>query len=649
MSANSYKLLEPIKVGHVTIKNRLFFAPMGSWYAPPDGYCNQRLIDHYTRMAKGGTGLIIGEFLRVNDSDSAYAANMAILNNRYIYGYAELAESVKNEGSCFVFQIGHAGGNTRPDQINGLTPVGPSPFINIDGILTREAASEDIHRIQDDFVSTASRLQIAGFDGIELHCAHGYLLSEFLSPRYNHRTDGYGGSLENRARMITEIYDRVRTKCGHNFIIGLRVNVNENFEGHLDGLTMEDVLAFAKIMEARGIDYISCTGADIINQKATVPTMYMSRGYNIANAEIVKKAVKVPVLVASGINIKLGEQVLREGKADMVGMSRGLVADPYLIKKLTEGRIEDIRPCIRGGIGCASHARFNKTLACEVNPGIGKESVEILADTPVIKPKKVLVIGGGPGGMEAARLAAHRGHRVTLLEKNREFGGRLIEASIPDFKEDIRPLIAWLKTQLKKEKVDIRLETEATPELIKKEKPDVLIISVGAEYTLPGEVLKDKANLLLPEDVTVGKKKVGQRAIVTGGGSIGCDIALYLAESQKKEVTLCTRQDQVMKDYDEILTAISIRERLAAAGVKIKTGVTLKGFSKGRATFTDNEGITWQVEADSVVVSGGLAPRSEIAAGFDKLAPKVYKVGDCVTVGRIWDAIHTAWRAVLDF
>lgn len=251
--------------------------------------------------------------------------------------------------------------------------------------------------------------------------------------------------------------------------------------------------------------------------------------------------------------------------------------------------------------------------------------------------------------MEAARLAAHRGHKVTLLEKNRELGGRLIEASVPDFKEDIRPFITWLKTQLKKEKVDIRFGIEATPKIIKKENPDVLIISVGAEYTLPGEILKDKANILLPEDVTIGKKKVGKKVVVTGGGSIGCDVALYLAESQKKEVTLCTRQDQVMKDYDEILTAISIRERLAAAGVKVKTGVTLKGFSGGRAAFTDSEGITWHMEADTVVVSGGLAPRSEIAAGFDKLALKVYKVGDCVTVGRIWDAIHTAWRAVLDF
>jgi 2,4-dienoyl-CoA reductase-like NADH-dependent reductase (Old Yellow Enzyme family)/thioredoxin reductase len=649
MSIKSYKLLEPIKVGPVTIKNRLFFAPMGSWYAPPDGYCNQRLIDHYTRIAKGGTGLIIGEFLRVNDTDSAYAANMAILNNRYIYGFAELSESVKNEGACFVFQIGHAGGNTRPDQINGLTPAAPSPFVNIDGVLTREMTQGDIYRIQDDFVSTASRLQIAGFDGVEIHSAHGYLLSEFLSPRYNHRKDAYGGSLENRARMITEIYDRIRDKCGPGFVIGIRVNVNENFEGHHDGLQMEDVTAFSKILEAKGIDYISCTGADIINQKATVPTMYMQRGYNIANAEIVKKAVNVPVLVASGIDVQIGEEVLREGKADMVGMSRGLVADPELINKLAEGRVEDIRPCIRGGVGCASRARFNRTLACEVNPSIGNESMETKANTPVMNPKKVLVIGGGPGGMEAARLAAHRGHKVTLLEKANELGGRLIEASVPEFKQDIRPYITWLKTQLEKEMVDIKLGIKATPEMVKKQKPDVLIISVGAEYTLPDIAFEANTNILLPEEVTIGKKKTGKKVIVTGGGSIGCDVALYLAERQHKDVTLCTRQDQVMKDYDEILTAISIRERLAASRVKIKTGVTFKGLSGGKASFIDKEEITWQIEADTVVVSGGLTPRSEAAAEFDKLAPKVYKVGDCVKTGRIWDAIHTAWRAVLDF
>ncbi|MBN2062038.1 MAG: FAD-dependent oxidoreductase [Deltaproteobacteria bacterium] len=649
MSRKTYKILEPINIGPITLRNRIVFAPTGSWYAPPDGYCNQRLIDHYTRLAKGGLGLIIGEFLRVNDVDSAYAANMAILNNRYIYGYAELAESVQNEGAGMVFQIGHAGGNTRPDQINGLTPIAPSPFINIDGVVTREMTLEDINRVQEDFVATAGRLQIAGFDGIEIHAAHGYLLSEFLSPRYNQRKDDYGGSVENRARMIVEVYDRIRASCGPDFVIGVRVNVNENFPGHSDGLTMEDVVAFAKIMEARGIDYISCTGADIINQKASVPTMYMQRGFNVANTEIVKKAVRVPVIVAAGMNVELGEKVLRGGQADLIAMARGLIADPDLPLKVMEGRIEDIRPCIRGGIGCASRARFNRTLKCELNPAIGVERLEILAITPAFTPRKVLVIGGGPGGMEAARLSAHRGHKVTLLEKTQELGGLLLQASVPDFKEDLRPLITWQKTQLKKENVEVRLGIEATPEIVKKEKPDVLIVAVGSEYRLPPDLVKDKANILMPDDVLLGKKQVGEKVVVTGGGSIGCDTALYIAEAFKKDVTILTRQDSVMKDYDEILTVISITERLANDGVKVKTGVTIKGFSGGRVYCTDRVGITWQLEADTVVVSGGLTPLSDVAARFENLAPRVYNVGDCVKVGRIWDAFHSAWRAVADF
>ncbi|HUU81679.1 MAG TPA: FAD-dependent oxidoreductase, partial [Acidobacteriota bacterium] len=468
MEGKPYRLLEPFKLGSITLRNRIVLAPMGSYLVSADGSTNKTLIDYYTRYARGGVGMVIPEGQHIDDKESAVLANcLAIYNNRYLPGLNELAESVKDQGAAIIAQLGHAGHQTRPENIHGLQPVAPSPIANqFIGIVPKELDQKKISEIQDSFTACAVRAQTAGFDGVEIHGANGYLLTEFLSPRLNIRKDKYGGPVENRARMALEIYEKIKSNTKPGFIVGYRICADERIPG---GITPEDIIAFAQMLERVSIDYISVTSSTYESMVYGVPPMYVPRGSNLHLAEMIKKAVNVPVICAGGLDVEIAEQAIVKKKTDLVAIGRGLIADPELPQKLMEGRVEDIRPCIRGNQGCMSRTIAGVALSCEVNPGIGKDAN--MSVTPAQNSQKILVVGGGVAGMEAARLAAERGHRVTLVEKEDELGGHLLEASAPAFKQDLRPLLTWLKTQLHKHGVELRLRTEATPDFVKTENP----------------------------------------------------------------------------------------------------------------------------------------------------------------------------------
>jgi NADPH-dependent 2,4-dienoyl-CoA reductase/sulfur reductase-like enzyme len=517
----------------------------------------------------------------------------------------------------------------------------PSQFL---GIVPRELDQEKIDEIQNSFAACAERAMISGFDGVEIHGGNGYLLTEFLSPRLNQRKDKYGGVIENRARMALEIYEKIRAVTFPGFLVGYRICADEHMPG---GITQDDVAAFVRMLEKAGINYISVTAGTYESNTFGVPTMYVPRGSNLHLAELIKRNVKVPVMCAGGLNAELGEIAIQEGKTDLVALGRSLIADPELPLKLMENRSEDIRPCVRGNQGCISRTIRSISLSCEVNPGIGRQTCEKL--DRVQNPKKVMVLGGGVAGMESARLAAQRGHQVTLVEKTSDLGGHVIEASVPQFKQDLRPLLKWLRRQLAKEGVIISLDTEATPELVLRQKPDVVITALGSKYTLPSEELSHTDGVLFPDQILLGHEYVGEQVVVAGGGFVGCETAIYIAEELKKKVTIVEALDGVLKDCDEPMTMMSIMMRLQINGIEIRTGLSIGGFSGKEALCRDGAGSEISVPAESLVVATGLRPRIDDVMRFEGVAPQTFSVGDCVRPGKIYDAMHAAWRTVFSF
>ncbi|MBI5444309.1 MAG: FAD-dependent oxidoreductase [Deltaproteobacteria bacterium] len=632
-------LLEPYRLGPLTLRNRIGLAPMGTMLVSADGSTNARLIEYYRTYAKGGVGLVIPEGQHIDDKESAVmSATLAVHNDRYLGGLNELAEAVKDEGAAIIAQLGHAGHQTFPDRIHGLQPVAPSPIPSrFIGIMPRELRREEIGEIQDSFAGCARRAQIAGFDGVEIHGANGYLLTEFLSPRLNIRTDEYGGPLENRARMALETYRKIRAATRPGLVVGYRLCADERVPG---GVSLEDVLAFVQMLEAEGLDYVSVVSGTYETTTYGVPPMEVPRGSNLPLSAAIKGAVKkTTVMCAGGLDVEHGERALREGKTDLVLIGRGLIADPDLPKKLARGEPEEIRPCIRGNY-CLSRPFLPLPVTCEVNPGIAKPPLP----GPTAEPKRVWVVGGGVAGMEAARMAAQRGHRVTLFEREAELGGRAIEASVADFKQDIRPLLDWLRRQVEREAVAVRLRTAVSPELVREGKPEVLILAVGAEYAVPPE-LGTISDFAFPSDILFGKQPVGDRVAVAGGGFIGCETAAHLARALGKRVTLLTRRRDILWESDNPLAMLGVDMLLREAMVEIRTGVRLQGYAAGRVLVSSDAGEE-RIEADTLVLASGLAPRQEEVAKLEGLAPRTFKIGDCVAPRRIHDAFREAWRAV---
>jgi 2,4-dienoyl-CoA reductase-like NADH-dependent reductase (Old Yellow Enzyme family)/thioredoxin reductase len=644
MSTKPYKLFEPFKLGPLTLKNRVVLAPMGTMSASADGSVSKELADFLVGYAKAGVGLVITEGTSIDDKESVVIVPTLLANHdRYVPVLTKLADSVKKEGAAIICQLSHGGRQTVPENIGGLQPVAPSPIASaIERVVPKELDQEKITEIQDSFASAAERLEAAHFDGVELHGAHGYLLTEFLSPAMNKRQDRYGGSLENRARMVLETCQKIRARTKREFILGYRVSANDGMPG---GITPEDVVAFTKMLEKAGVDYISVASGTHESPAYIFPPIYMPRGVNLPMSRRIKEAVNVPVMCAGGLDIEPGEQALRRGETDLVAIGRGLLADPELAVKLIEGREEDIRPCIRCN-ECMKNLMFNSFLSCAVNPGLANSDM-VVSKVPV--SKRVLVVGGGAGGMETARLAAAQGHKVTLLEKDGDLGGHLLEASAPEFKQDLRPLLKWLKTQIGKEGVKVQLNCEATPELVKKENPDVLIIAVGSDYLVPPELAKDAGNFVFPFEVLLGHKDVGNNVVVAGGGFVGCETALHITEALKKKAIIVEMLDDILLDMETPMNMMALRMRLQAAGVQIKTGLKLRSYSGGKAICTDKMGQDQQLNADSVVLALGLQPRQDVIVKLEGLVPQVFKVGDCVQPKDIYHAFRAAWEAVFSF
>jgi len=529
------------------------------------------------------------------------------------------------------------GRNGLPDSSGKSEIVAPSalPCFWDPNITTRALTTEEVEQLAQAFEVAAEIVSIAGIDAIELHGHEGYLLDEFKTALWNKRTDKYGGDLEGRLRFSMEIIEAIKKGAGANFPIIYRYGLTHYLEG---GREIEEGLEIARRLEAAGVAALDIDAGCYETYYQAHPPTTQPPGCNVDLAEMTKKVVNIPVMAVGKLGYpKLAENVLQEEKADFIMLGRALLADPEWPNKVKEGKTEDICPCLGCQEGCSSRHRY---LSCTVNPTTGMEKVFTIK--PAEKKKAVLVVGGGPGGMEAARVAALRGHQVSLWEKGNALGGNLIPAAVPDFKQDYRSLIDYLSTQIKKLGVAIELKKEATLEQVQKMKPEVVFIATGSTPIIPEIPGVEKAKVVIATDVLLDRKQTGELVVVLGGGLVGCETALYLAQKGKK-LTIAAASDSVMRDMHWV-NRMHLLKLLDDTNVRILTGANPLEITDEGVTITDKDSKRSTLKADTVVLAKGFKPNRKLEEVLKDKVPEIYVIGDCVEPRKVMDAIWEGFR-----
>lgn len=641
-------LFSPLKVAGVTLKNRIISAPMAFPDISPEGYLTPEAAAFYELRAKGGAAVVtVSECMVDTVYGKSHNINIALDMPNALPGLATTAAAIKRHGAIPCAELNHSGMHSGADNLdksrNKLNKrFGPSACVLDNGSVIEEMPIEMIHDLVEKFGKGAALVKKAGFEMILLHAGHGWLLQQFLSPADNHRTDEYGGSLENRARLTLEILDAIRAEVGPKFPIEIRISSNEYRE---DGYGLDTALEFAKLVEPK-VDLIQMsTGSHEGSFDKTHQPMFVPRGGLVQYAEAAKKVLTKPVSALGALSDPaMMDELIASGKCDTVEMARQLLADPYWPKKAYTGRDDEIVHCCRC-FTCMGERMATGRRICSLNPVIGHEYELNFAQHPTT-PKRVLVAGGGPAGLTCALVAAQRGHEVTLCEKRGELGGALrAEREIP-FKSDLFAFVATRERQLRKAGVEIRLGTEVTPALCDEIKPDVLICAVGAEPIVPPLPGIGGENVVIANDLSEPETKVGGSAVILGGGLVGCEAAVHLAEEGRK-VAIVEMQDRVCPDANGRHRPILL-ERMARDGVEIHTGMRGLRVTDEGLVCADAEGNEILYAADTVICSVGQRPLEAAADALRDCAPEVVNIGDCVRPGTATQANFRAYFAALD-
>lgn len=655
-------LFEPVKIGRVEIKNRYAMAPMG-----PGGLCdeqgcyNDKGVEYYVERAKGGVGLIITGVTYVeNEIEKCVMPSMpcpTINPLNFIKTAKPMTERVHAYGCKIFSQLSGGFGRVSIPSIVGRVAVAPSPIPHrfLDDVICRELTKEEIHTYIRKFAESAAVCKKAGFDGVEIHAVHeGYLIDQFAVAFYNQRTDEYGGCLRNRLRFAIEIVQAIKKECGEDFPVSLRFSLKSFVKDWRDGglpgeefeekgRDIEEGKEAAKILVEAGYDALNGDVGTYDSWYWNHPPMYFEKGMYLPYNEILKNTVDVPVITAGRMeDPDLASDAVTSGKTDMIALGRPLLADPEIPNKIMRGRFEQVRPCLSCQEGCMGRLASYAQISCAVNPACGRENEYGLV--PALVKKNVLIAGGGVAGLEAARVCALRGHKVTLCEKGNALGGNLIPGGAPDFKEDDRALIRWYELQLKQLGVEVKCNETVTKEYLENSSADEIILATGSKpkmLSIPG------VEMLTAEAVLTEEKDAGRSTIVIGGGLVGCETALWLKESKGVEVTVVELQPEILSVGGPLCSANKdmLKDLLKLNKVAVKTGSCVAGKKEDGYILNTPNGEEI-LQADSVICAVGYTSEQSLYQQVRADMPYIHLLGDAEKVGNImyaiWDAYEVA-------
>lgn len=633
------KIFTPIKIGSMEVKNRMVVPAMGTNLAEHNGEAGEKLINYYTERARGGFGLIITECSAVSYEGRSLVNECGMWDDSLIPSYKKLTDSVHNEGAKIAVQLRHCGRETKSCYTGGRQIPAPSkvPCPSCQSI-PKEMTTEEVYQMIGTFGDAALRGKKAGFDAVELHASHGYLIAQFLSGHANKRTDEFGGSLHNRMRFLKLVLRDIRRKTGNDFPIIVRISGSEMIVG---GREIQETKAVCQMCEDEGVAALHVSISTYGSLQYCIGSTYLAPGYETEAAAAIKKAVNIPVItVGRYTDPEIAETVIRDGSADMVAFGRQSIADPHFPNKVLSKKSEDIIPCINCGQGCIMHIFDDEPISCVVNPINGTEEAYIENKTE--HPKKILVAGGGPGGLQTAWILAGRGHDVELIECEEYLGGAFLAASYPPSKSTIGKSIGYWIHQCKKYGVKITLNTEVTTQLIKEKAPDVVVIATGSHNLVPPIKGLNEENVLDPCDVLLGNVVTGQKVLVAGGGLIGAETADFLAE-QKRDVTIIEMKSEIAADLDPYGKPMLLKE-LKNHDVKLLANAAIQEFLPDGVKYKEVGKEDAQVQVldgfDSVVLALGTRNYNPLEKSLKDIVKEVYVIGDAKKAGKVYAATH---------
>lgn len=655
-------LFTPIKIGAVIIKNRFAMAPMGPLgLADGDGGFNQRGIDYYTERAKGGAGLVVTGVTFVDNKVEEHGMPNCPSPTwnpvHFVRTGREMTERIHAYGAKIFLQMsGGFGRVTIPTNLGEYPPVAPSPIPHrwLDKTC-REMTRDEIHHIVKQFGEGAYNAKRAGFDGVQIHAVHeGYLIDQFAIALFNQRTDEYGGSLENRLRFAKEIVEEIKQRCGTDFPVTLRYSpksfIKDFREGALPGedfvekgRDLEEGKQAARLLTDYGYDALDTDVGSYDSWWWSHPPMYQEKGLYRPFCRIMKETVEVPIICAGRMDDPdMALEAVEQGICDMIGLGRPLLADPDYVNKLRSEAIADIRPCISCQEGCMGRIQEYSMINCAVNPQAAKERIN--AYQPILKAKKVMVVGGGPAGCEAARVLAIRGHRPELFEKASRLGGNLIPGGAPDFKEDDLALVRWYETQMEKYKIPVHLNHEVNAQEVREGGFDAVILATGSSPKM--FALGDEAHVHTAAEVLNGTCEVGEKTVIIGGGLVGCETALFL-QGQGKKVTIIEAMKKILSVNGPLCHANQeMLERLIQyKGIEVIIEAKADRFADGKLSYRQSNDQK-ELSCDDVILAIGYKEEAGLYHQLEYEIPEIYLLGDAKNVSNImyaiWDAFEVA-------